>query len=49
MEDMRGYYFDTALASTPASLPSLLAFADPQRILHGSDFPFVPSSRPFNA
>jgi len=48
MEDMRAFYFDTALASTPSSLPSFLAFADPARILYGSDFPFLPDSRPFN-
>ena len=48
MEDMKAFYFDTALTSTPTSLPSFLAFADPARILFGSDFPFEPSSRRFN-
>ena len=49
MEDMRRFYFDTALTSTPVALPSLLAFADPARVLYGSDYPYVPSCKPFNA
>lgn len=48
MADMRRFYFDTALSSTPSAMPSLLAFADPTRITYGSDFPFVPSSHLFN-
>jgi hypothetical protein len=32
-----------ALSSSPASLPTLLAFAEPHRILFGSGFPFAPS------
>jgi predicted TIM-barrel fold metal-dependent hydrolase len=36
------FYFDTALSSSPAALPSLLAFADPGHITFGSDFPFAP-------
>ncbi|MDT8913392.1 amidohydrolase family protein [Amycolatopsis sp. PS_44_ISF1] len=39
---LRRFYFDTALASTPTSLPSLLAFAAPGHILYGSDSPFNP-------
>ncbi|RAV76534.1 amidohydrolase family protein, partial [Aerococcus loyolae] len=39
---MRKFYFDTALSSSPAAMPSLLAFADPTRILFGSDWPFAP-------
>lgn len=38
---LRKFYFDTALAATPTSLPSLLAFAEPGHILYGSDFPFA--------
>lgn len=48
MEDMRSFWFDTALSSSPSALPSLLAFADPGRITYGSDFPFAPSSHHFN-
>ena len=36
----RKFYFDTAL-STPDALPSLLSFADPDRILFGSDNPYI--------
>ncbi len=38
------FWFDTALSSTPAAFPSLLAVADPSRILYGSDFPFAPAA-----
>ena len=38
----RRFYFDTALSSSPATMPSLRAFADPARILLGTDFPYVP-------
>ena len=34
------FYFDTAL-SAPDALPSLLGFADPDRILFGSDNPYI--------
>jgi predicted TIM-barrel fold metal-dependent hydrolase len=42
LADLRRFYFDTALAGSPATLPSLLAFADPEHILFGSDFPMLP-------
>ncbi|MGK5728545.1 amidohydrolase family protein [Streptomyces sp. URMC 124] len=42
LADLRRFYFDTAFAAGPATLPSLLAFASPERILYGSDFPMVP-------
>ena len=38
----RRFYFDTALSSGPFALPSLKAFADPGRILFGSDYPYAP-------
>jgi len=44
LEDFRSFYFDTALSSTPAALPSLLAFAKPGHILFGSDYPFAPAA-----
>ncbi|MCA1457062.1 amidohydrolase [Bradyrhizobium sp. BRP22] len=49
MADMKRFYFDTALSSTPAALPSLLAFADPTHITFGSDFPFAPARPQFTA
>ena len=42
LTDLRGFYFDTALSASPAALPSLLAFARPDHILFGSDWPFAP-------
>ena len=41
-EDFCRFYFDTALSSSPTAIPSLKAFADPTRILFGSDFPYAP-------
>ncbi|VWD43059.1 amidohydrolase [Burkholderia lata] len=38
---LRTFYFDTAL-SAPSALPSLTAFAQPDRVLYGSDFPYAP-------
>ncbi|GAA3614732.1 amidohydrolase family protein [Nonomuraea rosea] len=42
LDDLSGFYFDTALSSSPAALPSLLAFARPGHVLYGSDWPFAP-------
>lgn len=39
-QKFRRFYFDTAL-SAPDALPSLLHFADPSRILFGSDNPYI--------
>ena len=44
LDDFRSFYFDTALSSSPAALPSLLAFARPGHVLFGSDWPFAPSA-----
>jgi len=41
IEDFRSFYFDTALSASPAALPSLLAFARPNHVLFGSDWPFA--------
>ena len=38
-------YFDTANAANPAALAGLRAFANPQRILFGTDYPYVPLAR----
>lgn len=37
------FWFDTALSSSPAAFPALLAVADPTRVLYGSDYPFAPA------
>lgn len=44
MQVFRRFWLDIALSSTPAAFPSLLAVADPTRILYGSDFPFAPAA-----
>jgi len=44
LDDFRSFYFDTALSSSPAALPSLMAFAKPGHVLFGSDWPFAPST-----
>jgi predicted TIM-barrel fold metal-dependent hydrolase len=43
LDVMRRFYFDIALSSTRAALPSLLAVADPSHVLYGSDYPFAPA------
>ena len=40
IDGLSSYYFDTALASSPSSLPSLLKFARPGHVLFGSDWPY---------
>jgi 6-methylsalicylate decarboxylase len=41
--DLASFYFDTALSGSPTVLPSLLAFAKPDRVLYGSDWPYCPN------
>ena len=42
---LKRFYFDLALSSSPYALPSLLAFAEPDHITFGSDWPFAPKHR----
>lgn len=42
---LRRFWFDTALSSSPYALPALMAFADPQRITFGSDWPYAAQER----
>lgn len=42
LDDFASFYFDTALSSSAAALPSLVAFAKPGHITFGSDWPFAP-------
>jgi predicted TIM-barrel fold metal-dependent hydrolase len=42
LKSFQRFYFDTALSSGPAALPSLMAFAQEDRILFGTDYPFAP-------
>jgi 6-methylsalicylate decarboxylase len=43
LDEFAGFYFDTALSSSAAALPTLLAFAKPGHVTFGSDWPFAPS------
>ncbi len=40
--DFARFYYDIALSTSDAQLHGLLDFADPERILFGSDFPYAP-------
>jgi len=42
LAQLKRFYYDVALSSSPAALPSLLAFAAPDHILFGSDWPHAP-------
>ena len=42
LDHFSSFYFDTALSSSAAALPTLLAFAKPGHITFGSDWPFAP-------
>ncbi|UJR07979.1 hypothetical protein I4U23_012258 [Adineta vaga] len=42
LDDFRSFYYDTALSSSVPQLKALLAFADPSKILFGSDVPYAP-------
>jgi 6-methylsalicylate decarboxylase len=42
LDEFSSFYFDTALSSSAAALPTLLAFAKPGHVTFGSDWPFAP-------
>ncbi|CAM3987598.1 amidohydrolase family protein [Smaragdicoccus niigatensis] len=44
LDDFASFYFDTALSASPATFPSLMAFAQPGHVLFGSDWPFAPAT-----
>mgnify|MGYP001686403041 CR=1 FL=1 len=44
-EQLRSFWFDTALTPSRYSMPGLLAFARHDRIVYGSDFPYVTAQR----
>ncbi|MET9266983.1 hypothetical protein [Amycolatopsis sp. NPDC004079] len=39
----RSFYWDTALSSGEYAFGALTRFADPAKILYGSDFPYAPT------
>lgn len=43
IDEFRRFYFDTALSSSPYSMPSLLAFAHPDHLTFGTDWPYANS------
>ncbi len=43
MGELRSFWFDTALSANPSALGALMQFADPGRILFGTDFPYAPA------
>ncbi len=44
LDEFAGFYFDTALSSSAATLPTLLSFAKPGHVTFGSDWPFDPTA-----
>lgn len=42
--EFQQFYFDTALVAPTSGLSNLLAFAEPSRVLFGSDFPYADTS-----
>ncbi|BBH46099.1 amidohydrolase [Pseudomonas sp. KU43P] len=45
IQRLRKFYFDTALSGSPYALPALLAFAKPENITFGSDWPYANKAR----
>lgn len=43
LEEARGFYFDTAISSSPPTLDALFTFAKPGHVLFGTDFPNAPT------
>ncbi|MGO9450257.1 MAG: amidohydrolase family protein [Candidatus Binataceae bacterium] len=41
LAQLRKFYFDIALSGSPTALPSLLAVAQPDHVLYGSDWPYA--------
>jgi predicted TIM-barrel fold metal-dependent hydrolase len=44
IEQLRKFYFDTALSGSPTAFPSLLAFAAPGHVVFGCDWPYAPDA-----
>jgi predicted TIM-barrel fold metal-dependent hydrolase len=42
IDQLKCFYYDTAVSATPFALSSLLKLVDPSHILFGSDYPFLP-------
>lgn len=44
-EQLRSFWFDTALTPSDYAMPALLELADPGRIVYGSDHPYVTAEK----
>ncbi len=42
LAQLQKFYFDLALSGSPTALPSLLAFAKPDHVTFGTDWPYAP-------
>ena len=42
LAQLRRFYFDLTLSSSPFVLPSLLTFAQPEHVLYATDWPYAP-------
>ncbi len=42
INQLKRFYYDTAVSATPYTLSSLLSLVEPTQVLYGSDYPFLP-------
>jgi predicted TIM-barrel fold metal-dependent hydrolase len=42
IDQLKSFYYDTAVSATPYTLSSLLNLVEPTQVLYGSDYPFLP-------
>jgi len=42
IDQLKHFYYDTAVSATPYTLSSLLNLVEPTQVLYGSDYPFLP-------
>jgi predicted TIM-barrel fold metal-dependent hydrolase len=42
IDQLKRFYYDTAVSATPYAFSSLLKLVDPSHVLFGSDYPFLP-------
>ncbi|KAL3685071.1 hypothetical protein R1sor_003093 [Riccia sorocarpa] len=43
LRELRRFYVDTAVSSSPSALPSTIAFLTTEHLIFGSDYPFAPN------
>ena len=42
INQLKRFYYDTAVSATPYTLSSLMSLVEPTQVLYGSDYPFLP-------